>query len=86
MNEDIERDYELEKLLSSVYEKLDETVALRNRMNIIFSSGRNSPCPCGSGKKSKKCCASSDNEKLLSRANRGIQLIIHVLNNRGLMV
>lgn len=27
--------------------------------------GRNSPCPCGSGKKYKKCC--EDNEKNISR-------------------
>jgi hypothetical protein len=27
----------------------------------IYKSGRNDPCPCGSGKKYKKCCLNSDN-------------------------
>ncbi|MDR3585527.1 MAG: SEC-C metal-binding domain-containing protein [Desulfosporosinus sp.] len=26
-------------------------------------AGRNDPCPCGSGKKYKKCCLSKDEEK-----------------------
>ena len=32
--------------------KLDPTPRQRKRMKI----GRNDPCPCGSGKKFKKCC------------------------------
>jgi len=29
--------------------------------------GRNEPCPCGSGKKYKKCCLGNPNRKLISR-------------------
>jgi hypothetical protein len=29
--------------------------------------GRNDPCPCGSGKKYKKCCLAQDEEKLRSK-------------------
>ena len=28
---------------------------------------RNEPCPCGSGKKYKKCCIDKDEKKLRSR-------------------
>jgi uncharacterized protein YchJ len=27
-----------------------------------FQVGRNDPCPCGSGKKYKKCCGSNDSQ------------------------
>ncbi|MBW1792566.1 MAG: SEC-C domain-containing protein [Deltaproteobacteria bacterium] len=30
--------------------------------------GRNKPCPCGSGKKYKKCCMEKDN-KILAEKN-----------------
>jgi hypothetical protein len=31
--------------------------------------GRNDPCPCGSGKKYKKCCYSKDKHKTFSAKN-----------------
>ena len=31
----------------------------RSRMAVRDKSGRNDPCPCGSGKKYKKCCGSN---------------------------
>ena len=30
---------------------------------------RNSPCPCGSGKKYKKCCLQRDEEKTINKSN-----------------
>jgi len=45
-----------------------------------MKTGRNDPCPCGSGKKYKKCCATSSSRKLFPAVNinkllqRGIEL------------
>ncbi len=50
---------ELYRMLSAVFnQKLHERVAAfaRERKRGRPSFGRNSPCPCGSGKKYKKCC------------------------------
>jgi len=33
-------------------------------MQLNSQAGRNDPCPCGSGKKYKKCCLSKDEEKV----------------------
>src|SRR6266704_852102 len=33
-----------------------------------MNAGRNDPCPCGSGKKYKKCCLGKDREALESQA------------------
>lgn len=38
--------------------------------------GRNEPCPCGSGKKYKRCCASAPQD-LMERAARGVRRIQH---------
>ena len=35
--------------------------------------GRNQPCPCGSGKKYKHCCLSSDQASRVKTASRGKQ-------------
>jgi len=49
--------------------ELYEIIGKRNRNIIKFPTlqkpkiGRNDPCPCGSGKKYKKCCALFDDEK-----------------------
>ena len=32
-----------------------------------FKLGRNDPCPCGSGKKYKKCCLPKDEEEKRNR-------------------
>lgn len=44
---------------------------------------RNAPCPCGSGKKYKKCCQIKDNAVAASRANkrRGTQIALGWVNN-----
>jgi len=50
---------ELYRMLSSVFhQKLHQrvTALARERQRGRPSFGRNSPCPCGSGKKYKKCC------------------------------
>lgn len=33
----------------------------------IFKGGRNEPCPCGSGKKFKKCCLVKEEQKLIKK-------------------
>jgi hypothetical protein len=38
------------------------------KRNPFRDVGRNDPCPCGSGKKFKKCCFSTDPDVLLERA------------------
>lgn len=35
-------------------------IELRNRIHKAMKIGRNDPCPCGSGKKYKKCCIDKD--------------------------
>ena len=32
----------------------------------MAKTGRNDPCPCGSGKKYKKCCLRKDEERVLA--------------------
>lgn len=36
-------------------------------------TGRNNPCPCGSGKKFKKCCESKGKSKILSSKRVSLQ-------------
>ena len=36
-------------------EKLGEVLLNKNPKKIVNKAGRNEPCPCGSGKKYKKC-------------------------------
>jgi hypothetical protein len=46
--------------------------------------GRNEPCPCGSGKKYKKCCYDKDRQRLLeSSAVAGLtpELLTQVFEN-----
>lgn len=51
MIEDLENYNKLKKFLATGdYKHLSTTVREKNK------SGRNDPCPCGSGKKYKKCC------------------------------
>lgn len=40
-----------------------------------ISTGRNDPCPCGSGKKFKKCCLGKEMQSLLEdfRARQGCE-------------
>jgi len=44
---------------------LKESIAKRREKDTVrsYSIGRNEPCPCGSGKKFKKCCARNNPEK-----------------------
>src|SRR6185503_3458786 len=39
-------------------------------MNMTTSVGRNDPCPCGSGKKYKKCCETKDQAKEHARLEK----------------
>jgi len=61
-----DREKELNELAKN-YRKEKEPGALENRENIVpFKRdtpkvGRNAPCPCGSGKKYKKCCLNKIN-------------------------
>jgi hypothetical protein len=41
-------------------------------VNLYKGVGRNDPCPCGSGKKFKKCCLNSES---LNKASSGLQLV-----------
>jgi hypothetical protein len=43
--------------LCDVIRALNEERADVDRPRIVVKIGRNEPCPCGSGKKYKKCCA-----------------------------
>ncbi len=36
---------------------------------IMAQTGRNAPCPCGSGKKYKRCCLEKDEAAALAKAN-----------------
>jgi|GEM_PF-1367852 len=51
---------ELEERLIEALDHLIQEKKLKERLNKIYSGevkvGRNDPCPCGSGKKYKKCC------------------------------
>jgi hypothetical protein len=37
-------------------------------LSLVAKVGRNDPCPCGSGKKFKKCCESKGQVPVLGRA------------------
>lgn len=54
---------ELTKHITSPYEKIkvDSRMILKPEYQNI---GRNQMCPCGSGKKYKKCCLNTDKEKM----------------------
>ena len=45
-------------VLLTVQSRVDDTesVTLKDRRPTNKNAGRNDPCPCGSGKKFKKCC------------------------------
>jgi len=72
MNDDpAVRDEELESLLTKAYQKLHKCVTEIGKFNEASRVGRNSPCPCGSGDKVKRCCASNDNLPSINKS-RGI--------------
>ena len=48
-----------EEELKKLYKEQKESTTIRKEKKI----GRNDPCPCGSGKKYKKCCGFQENEK-----------------------
>jgi len=52
-------------ILDLVTEKTSNTLAQGATMRrAVAKTGRNDPCPCGSGKKYKHCCIEKDNERL----------------------
>ncbi|MCL4517466.1 MAG: SEC-C metal-binding domain-containing protein [Firmicutes bacterium] len=42
--------------LENLFKRMNETKKLNELYSKGFKVGRNDPCPCGSGKKYKKCC------------------------------
>ena len=46
---------------------VEKTKPFKREFPII---GRNEPCPCGSGKKYKKCCLEEDKKRAISRLNQ----------------
>lgn len=53
-----------DELFENMYNALKEEVETIPNENIYKKVGRNEPCPCGSGKKYKKCCLNKVNEGL----------------------
>jgi len=61
-------------------ERLDKEQGRQERIKVIGSPGesvkqkpsRNAPCPCGSGKKYKKCCFGKDDATTVEREREGI--------------
>lgn len=45
-----------ERILSKISDKREESLEYVPALTPIAEAGRNDPCPCGSGKKHKKCC------------------------------
>jgi hypothetical protein len=43
-----------------------ETFVLIILIVVMHKPGRNDPCPCGSGKKAKKCCGTPKDQKRFS--------------------
>lgn len=52
----MEQELPNERMRDSLLEQIDEIVAGRSLPAKSKKIGRNDPCPCGSGKKYKKCC------------------------------
>lgn len=58
-------DYSKRKSIGSVDKMVDKLLNEANNNLISYDkAGRNDPCPCGSGKKYKKCCLDKDGVKL----------------------
>jgi preprotein translocase subunit SecA len=54
VEEEVERLEEEQKKRKLVFNRVEDEVAKPAKSAKV--SGRNDPCPCGSGKKFKKCC------------------------------
>lgn len=52
----MEQEFPNERMRDSLLEQIDEIIAGRSLPAKSKKIGRNEPCPCGSGKKYKKCC------------------------------
>lgn len=59
-------DSKYDKSIEQMYDKFKEIIAkdTANNTNPYSKIGRNDPCPCGSGKKFKKCCIDKQKETL----------------------
>ena len=57
-------DEELGVLLAKFYEKMEVFESKLIPLRKALSTDRNEPCPCNSGKKSKKCCNTPPNTRL----------------------
>jgi len=57
------------KALKDLQERGKKTLSTLDKIKneIDQRAGRNNPCPCGSGKKFKKCCLNPDPTEILER-------------------
>lgn len=53
-------------------------------MHFMASTGRNDACPCGSGKKYKKCCLPADDARRAEAARAAQQAATMVIEDDGL--
>jgi hypothetical protein len=56
---------------SAVFSPPDSDIVPKFMPTRAEKVGRNEPCPCGSGKKYKKCCGPKDAEALAEFMRRG---------------
>ena len=77
----------LEADMHCSYEIICEEPARRattvNKKCLLHKIGRNEPCPCGSGKKFKKCCYSGETRWLKMRTEDQIARLAVELNVKG---
>ena len=66
----------------------DDAAPTTTRRRAVQRVGRNEPCPCGSGKKYKRCCATRDEERLRDSSDiAGVtraELRLHLEDHLGL--
>ena len=72
---------ELKKNITGPYEKITVEKEIIKKPE-YHNIGRNEACPCGSGKKYKKCCQGTDNEKLEHR----IIIFSHKIKNSPMKI
>lgn len=86
MNDDLpERDEELEEVLTKAYSKMNNLESRLIPLHKALSSDRNSPCPCNSGKKVKKCCNNPQNHNLFNKLRAKYTSLVRILLNEKLM-
>lgn len=74
-------DDELEQVLGKAYQSLTSLSQSVKALHRASKCDRNSPCCCGSGKKSKKCCNTVSNASKLEINKKKMISILQILNN-----